>query len=95
MQRGELTWRRVTLPPGVVLTNGEGVSMTNGSGTPIISGAVKNSPTPNATLQVTPTNGNIAYICQLAGAGQPATVAHDRCGPALDLTGNDTHHWER
>jgi hypothetical protein len=71
MQRGELTWRRVTLPPGVVLTNGEGGSMTNGSGTPIISGAVKNSPTPNATLQVTPTNGNIAYICQLAGQGNP------------------------
>src|SRR5690348_18082604 len=52
-------FRSVTLPPGVVLTNGEGVTMTtNGSGTPIISGAVKNAPTPNATLQVTPSNGN-------------------------------------
>jgi hypothetical protein len=71
IQRGELAWRRVTLPPGVVLTNGEGVTMTNGSGTPIISGAVKNSPTPNATLQVTPSNGNIAYICQLMGQGNP------------------------
>lgn len=71
IQRGELAWRRVTLPPGVVLTNGEGVTMTNGSGTPIISGAVKNSPTPNATLQLTPTNGNIAYICQMAGQGNP------------------------
>ncbi len=71
IQSGELVWRRVTLPPGVVLTNGEGVTMTNGSGTPIISGAVKNAPTPNATLQVTPTNGNVAYICQLAGQGNP------------------------
>ncbi|HEU4784789.1 MAG TPA: hypothetical protein VFS83_15735, partial [Ktedonobacterales bacterium] len=71
IQRGELAWRRVTLPSGVVLTNGEVVTMTNGSGTPIISGAVKNSPTPNATLQVTPSNGNIAYICQLAGQGNP------------------------
>jgi photosystem II stability/assembly factor-like uncharacterized protein len=71
VQRGELAWRRVTLPPGVVLTNGEGVTMTNGSGTPIISGAVKNSPTPNATLQVTPANGNIAYICQLTGEADP------------------------
>ena len=71
MRRGELTWRRVTLPLGVVLTNGEGVTMTNGSGTPIISGAVKNAPTPNATLQVTPSDGNVAYICQLAGQGNP------------------------
>jgi hypothetical protein len=71
MQRGELAWRRVALPPGVMLTNAEGVTMTNGSGTPIISGAVKNAPTPNATLQVTPSNGNIAYICQLAGEDGP------------------------
>ncbi|HEX5439541.1 MAG TPA: hypothetical protein VFW76_01550, partial [Ktedonobacterales bacterium] len=71
IQRGELAWRRVALPPGVVLTNGEGVTMTNGSGTPIISGAVKNAPPPNATLQVTPANGNIAYICQMAGEANP------------------------
>jgi hypothetical protein len=89
IQRGELAWRRVTLPPGVVLTNGEGVTMTNGSGTPIISGAVKNSPTPNATLQVTPTNGNIAYICQMAGQGNPrlwrTTDAGQRWSPLPDL----------
>lgn len=95
MRRGELTWRRVTLPPGVVLTNGEGVTMTtNGSGTPIISGAVKNAPTPNATLQVTPSNGNIAYICQLAGQGNPRLWRTTDAGqhwnslPTLHITGN-------
>ncbi|HEY1389954.1 MAG TPA: hypothetical protein VGF38_15555 [Ktedonobacterales bacterium] len=89
IQRGELAWRRVTLPPGVVLTNGEGVTMTNGSGTPIISGAVKNAPTPNATLQVSPANGNIAYICQMAGQGNPriwrTTDAGQHWSPLPDL----------
>ncbi|HKW22256.1 MAG TPA: sialidase family protein [Ktedonobacterales bacterium] len=89
MQRGELAWRRVTLPPGVVLTNADGVTMTNGSGTPIISGAAKNSPTPNATLQVTPSNGNIAYICQMAGQANPrlwrTTDAGQRWSPLPDL----------
>ncbi|HKT40168.1 MAG TPA: hypothetical protein VJR48_17485, partial [Ktedonobacterales bacterium] len=94
MQRGELTWRRVALPPGVVLTNGEGVTMTNGSGTPIISGAVKNAPTPNATLRVTPSNGNIAYICQLAGQGNPRLWRTTDAGqrwislPTLHIIGN-------
>jgi photosystem II stability/assembly factor-like uncharacterized protein len=94
IQHGELAWRRVALPPGVVLTNAEGVTMTNGSGTPIISGAVKNSPTPNATLQVTPSNGNIAYICQLAGEAAPRVWRTTDAGqhwatlPTAPISGN-------
>ena len=69
MQRGELHWQKVTLPAGVVLADGEGVRVTTDGGTPVDTGQPTSWPAANATLQIAPSNGAVAYICQLTKGG--------------------------
>lgn len=69
VQRGELLWQKVTLPAGVVLADGEGVRVTKDGGTPVDTGQPANWPASNATLQVAPSNGAVAYICHITKGG--------------------------
>ena len=65
IQRGELLWRKVALPSGVILIDGEGGQIISGNGAT----DETNMPAPTASLKVAPSNGNVAYICQMMPHG--------------------------
>lgn len=67
IQRGQLIWHQIALPPGVILSNGSGVIETSNTGT--TSGHATSAPTPNANLAVASANGAVAYICETPTRG--------------------------
>jgi len=77
-----LTWRQITLPPGVVLQDGEGVVVTRDGGTPATS---QTALQPNSNYIVASNNGNVAYICE--------TPAH--ATPRVWMTENAGQRWTR
>ena len=68
IQRGQLVWHTVALPPGVVLEEGVGVTEYTNSGQSVPVGTPA-SAKPNATLAVAQANGDVAYICQVPSDG--------------------------
>lgn len=67
VQRGQLGWRQITLPPGVILANGAGVVESSNTGAS--SGHTANASAPNANLVVAAASGAVAYICETPATG--------------------------
>lgn len=68
IQRGQLAWHTVALPPSVVLEEGVGVTEYTNSGQSVPTGTPA-SAKPNATLAVAQANGDVSYICQVPSEG--------------------------
>ncbi len=91
IRSGQLTWRKITLPPGVKLSEDISVTYNNLSATatnvalssPTI---VSLTPLPNTSLYVAQSDGDTAYICQ-------TTISTERV--SFWRTRDGGRHWTR